>query len=67
MTQQIFGVDPYITHGDIVEVVLGDNLVRDDVQWEAHVFVAVHWGAEAEVADVENSKASVHQGLRWCC
>jgi hypothetical protein len=40
-----FGVDSSIRLGNIVEVVLGDDLVRDDVQWEAHVFVAVHWGA----------------------
>ena len=54
-----FGVDPSISRGDIVEVVLGDDLVGDDVQWEAHVFVAVHWGAEVEVADVENSEARI--------
>jgi hypothetical protein len=56
-----FGVDPSISRGgNIVKVVLGDNLVRDDIQsWEAHVFVAVHRGAKVEIADVKNSEARI--------
>ena len=38
------------------EVVFGDELVGNVVDFDADVFIAVEWGAEVEVFDVETGK-----------
>jgi hypothetical protein len=53
---------PSAVASNVAEFVLGNDLGRDDAQWKAHVFVAIHGGAQVEVADVENSKACIWGG-----
>jgi hypothetical protein len=56
----LISISTFSLNPSAIKKILHFFLVRDaDVQWEAHVFVAVHWGAKVEIADVKNSKARI--------
>ena len=47
-----FNVDLSVFVNQVPEVVFYDDLLRDDVKSEAHVFRIGHWGVEVEVGQV---------------